>query len=190
MMDYDEERRAIELAYRAVAQRDRTEYELREFLSRRRIEPGAIDAAVAEASALGLVDDAGYATRFAADRRRLDSWGSDRIARDLARRGVERELIEAALAAVGAEEELAAAVELLDRRFPMPFTGDRERDKAWRLLVRRGYEPELAYAAVRAHERGRASAPAPGCVIGLHRTQYGFSPASLPGTGADRSEAA
>ena len=149
----------MELTYRALGQRERTEYELRQFLSRRRVEPGAIDAAVAEVSALGLVDDAGYAARFAADRRRLDSWGSERIARDLARRGVEHELIEATLAAVAADDELAAAVELLDRRFPMPLPDDRERDKAWRLLVRRGYEPELAYAAVRAHERGRASAP-------------------------------
>jgi regulatory protein len=149
-----DERRAVELAYRAVAQRERTEHELRDFLARRRLEPGAIDAAVAEVSAIGLVDDAGYAARFAADRRLLDSWGSERIARDLERRGVEGELIEAALAGVGHAEELAAAVELLDRRFPMPLAGDRERDKAWRLLVRRGYEPELAYQAVRAHERG------------------------------------
>ena len=36
----------------------------------------------------------------------------------------------------------------------MPFDGDRERDKAWRMLVRRGYEPEIAYEAVRRHERG------------------------------------
>ena len=30
---------------------------------------------------------------------------------------------------------------------------DRERDRAWRLLIRRGYESELAYEAVRRHER-------------------------------------
>jgi SOS response regulatory protein OraA/RecX len=46
------------------------------------------------------------------------------------------------------------AVELLGRRFPLPFDGDRERDKAWRMLVRRGYEAELAYSAVRRHEQG------------------------------------
>jgi SOS response regulatory protein OraA/RecX len=34
---------------------------------------------------------------------------------------------------------------------------DRARDKAWRLLVRRGYEAELAYEAVRLHERRLAS---------------------------------
>ncbi len=30
-----------------------------------------------------------------------------------------------------------------------PATDDRGRDKAWRMLVRKGYEPELAYDAVR-----------------------------------------
>jgi regulatory protein len=102
----------------------------------------------------GLVDDAGYAQRFAEDRRLLDQWGNERIAQNLARRGIQRELIDQALAGHGAEDELAVAIELLDRRFPMPFDGDRERDKAWRMLVRRGYEPEVAYSAVRRHERG------------------------------------
>ena len=153
-MDPDERRRAIEYAYRAAGSRDRTEHELRLFLGRRRFDPKAIDAAVEELAAVGLVDDATYAQRFAADRRELDQWGRERIGHDLARRGVARELIDTALERVDQAEELAAAVELLDRRFPMPFPGDRERDKAWRLLVRRGYEPELAYAAVRRHERG------------------------------------
>ena len=34
-----------------------------------------------------------------------------------------------------------------------PPADDRDRDRAWRMLVRKGYEPELAYDAVRAHER-------------------------------------
>jgi regulatory protein len=106
----------------------------------------------------GLVDDAGYARRFAEDRRLIDRWGNERIARDLERRGIERELVAAALADHGREEEMAVAIELLDRRFPLPFDGDRERDKAWRMLVRRGYEPELAYSAVRAHEQGLSEA--------------------------------
>ena len=40
---------------------------------------------------------------------------------------------------------------LLEQRLPPP-RDDRERDRAWRLLVRRGYESELAYEAVRRHE--------------------------------------
>jgi regulatory protein len=147
-------RQALELALRALDSRDRTEQELRRFLERRAVERAVIDAVVDALTGEGLVDDAGYARRFADDRRLLDQWGSERIAADLARRGVDRELIEDALAGHGDADELAVAVELLDRRFPMPFAGDRDRDKAWRLLLRRGYETDIAYEAVRRHERG------------------------------------
>ena len=149
-----ERQRALELAFRAVAARERTEHELRGFLDRRGIDAEVIDDVVRALADERLLDDAGYARRFVEDRRLLDQWGSERIARDLARRGVERELIEQALASHDSADELAAAIEVLDRRFPLPFGDDRERDKAWRMLVRRGYEPELAYAAVREHERG------------------------------------
>jgi regulatory protein len=146
--------RALELALRMLSARERTEAELRASLGRRGCEPDMVDDVVAAVREEGLVDDAGYARRFADDRRLLDQWGNERIARDLERRGVGRELVEQALTGHGRDEELVVAIELLDRRFQLPFDGDRERDKAWRMLVRRGYEPELAYSAVRAHERG------------------------------------
>jgi regulatory protein len=146
--------RALKAALNALNARERTEHELRAFLERRKAEQEVIDDVMAAVRAEGLVDDAGYARRFAEDRRLLDRWGSERIARDLERRGVERELVEQALAGHDREDELTVAIELLDRRFPQPFDGDRERDKAWRMLVRRGYEPELAYSALKRHERG------------------------------------
>jgi regulatory protein len=65
--------------------------------------------------------------------------------------------VEAATRAREREQELSAAVELLAERVPQPLASDRERDRAWRLLVRKGYEPELAYEAVRAHG-GQAAA--------------------------------
>ena len=78
-----ETERAVELAYRAVGQRERTVAELRTFLERKRVEPEAIDEAVAELTEAGLLDDARYARRFAEDKRELERWGSERIARDL-----------------------------------------------------------------------------------------------------------
>jgi regulatory protein len=145
--------RAIDLAYRALATRERTVSELRSYLERKRVGPRAIDAAVAELSEAGYLDDARFAHRFAEDKRVLDLWGSDRIAGDLRRRGIEPGLIEEATSSSSHTDELASALVLLAQRVPSPPANDRERDKAWRLLVRRGYEPELAYEAVRAHER-------------------------------------
>jgi regulatory protein len=151
-----ERERAVDLAYRAVAARDRTVAELRTFLERKRVEPAAIDAAVAELTDAGYVDDARYARRFAEDKRTLERWGSERIARDLRRRGVGHELVDAVVAAHDGDAELDTALMLLAARFPDPPSDDRGRDRAWSLLIRRGYEPDLAYEAVQIHGKGES----------------------------------
>ena len=143
-----EDRRAVELALRAVSARDRTVAELRMYLERKRVEPAAIDGAVAALASAGLVDDERYAYRFTEDKQQLQRWGSERIARELQKRGVAPEVVQAALSSTARSDELAAATSLLHERYGVP-RDDRERDRAWRLLVRRGYEPELAYEALR-----------------------------------------
>jgi regulatory protein len=148
-----ETERAIELAHRAVARRERTVAELRTCLERKRVGPAAIEAAVADLHAAGLLDDARYARRYAEDKRELERWGSERIGRELRRRGVAPELVETVVADHGRQAELATALLVLEQRLPSPALDDRERDRAWQLLIRRGYEPEIAYEAVRAHER-------------------------------------
>jgi regulatory protein len=148
-----ETERAIEMAYGALGRRERTVAELRSYLERKRVEPTVIDAAVMELRDAGLLDDRSYARRFADDKRQLEQWGSERIARELRRRGVAPQLIADAVETQEAEAELGAALVLLERRFPHIPRDDRERDRAWRLLVRRGYPSDLAYEAVRTHER-------------------------------------
>jgi regulatory protein len=148
-VEQGEGQRALDLAYSAIATRERTEAELRAFLEKKRVDPGAIDAAVTELSRAGYLDDARYARRFAEDKRSLGRWGSERIERDLVRRGIAPEQVEAALAERAPQEELETALALLDERFARPLEGDRERARAWRFLVGRGYQPELAYDAVR-----------------------------------------
>jgi regulatory protein len=150
--------KAFERALKSISARERTKSEVEVFLMRRGYERDVVSDVVRSLCDEGLVDDAGYARRFAEDRRLLDQWGNERIARDLERRGVERELVEQALAGHDRDDQLSVAIDLLDRRFPLPFPGDRERDKAWRMLVRRGYAPELAYSAVRRHEQGHNDA--------------------------------
>lgn len=142
--------------------RDRTVSELRSALERKRVEPAAIDHAVEELKAGGLLDDARFATRFAEDKRVLERWGSERIERELHRRGVPPQLVEEAITARERDQELRAAVEVLAERIREPPASDSERRRAWQLLLRKGYEPELAYDAVRAYEgeppRGRHAA--------------------------------
>ncbi len=153
--------RALTLAWRALSRRDHTVAELRALFKRRGVEPAAADAALAEIAGAGYLDDAGFARRFVEDRRRLDRWGEDRIARALERRGIAPELVREALVGRGAEAELEAARALLAERVPVGPVDDRGRRRALGLLVRRGYDAEVAYEAVRGHERETASRLAP-----------------------------
>lgn len=145
--------RAMELAYTALSARERTVAEMRTYLERKRVEPQDIEYVVAELAAAELLDDARFAERFAEDKRNIERWGAERIERDLLRRGVAREHVEAAVDAQGTTDELAAALDLLSERRIGPPQDDRERDRVWRMLVRKGYGPELAYEAVRTHGR-------------------------------------
>jgi regulatory protein len=127
--------------------------EIRRHLEAKGIAPSTIDEAVAELHEQGYLDDARFAQRFAEDRRALDAWGAERIERKLRDAGVPSEHIEAALATQSADEAREAAIEILRRRLSAPPQDDRGRERALGLLVRRGYDLELAYDAVRAFER-------------------------------------
>src|SRR4051795_372771 len=140
---------ARELAWAALNRRERTEAELRWLLTGKRAHPEAIEEVLAGLGEQGYIDDASSARRFAEDRRELDAWGSERIERRLLAAGVAPEHIAAALADGG--DELEAALELLRRRVPRPPETLLERDRALGMLLRKGYEREVAYDALRRH---------------------------------------
>jgi regulatory protein len=143
---------AYELALRALSYKERTESELREWLAAREVGEAEIEEVIALLAEAGAIDDAGFARRYAEDKRSLAGWGPERIAKSLEGRGVAREQIEAALAGEDAAGQLERAIDLLAAR-GIRCESDRERERALGLLVRRGYALELAYEAVRAVER-------------------------------------
>jgi regulatory protein len=144
---------ALDLAFRWLGHRDRTVAEMRRHLERKRVGPATIEAVVGELSAQGYLDDAGYARRFAEDRRRLDGWGADRIERRLRALGVADDVVADALGDRAAGDELGAAVDVLRARVRVPPGDDRGRERALGVLARRGYDLDLAYEAVRRFER-------------------------------------
>jgi regulatory protein len=142
---------ARDLAWAALNRREHTVAELRRLLERKRVAPIEIATVLQELVEGRWVDDAAYARRFAEDRRELDGWGSERIARRLQAAGIERELIDAAIGARPDADEREAALALLRQRFPVPPQDPRERNRALGLLARRGFELELAYDVLRRH---------------------------------------
>lgn len=147
--------RAFELAYKYLARRERTVSELRWHLLSRDIDEAATAVVIGELVEQGSLDDARFARLFVQDKRELEQWGSERIRRALLSRGIDRELADATLASEESAEtepdELARAVGLLRQRFAVALDGRRERERALGLLLRKGYDPELAIDAIHAH---------------------------------------
>ena len=178
MGDDPQLQRALDLACAFINRRDRTVAEVEAQLERKGVSPPLREAAVATLSDQGFLDDERYARLYVSDKRRLEQWGSERIRRGLLGRGIDRELAEAALAeptpgptalaatepAPGAatlaateaepETDLERAVAVLRRRFPVPPADRRDRERALGVLLRKGYESDLALDAVAAHARG------------------------------------
>lgn len=144
---------ARDLAWAALNRREHTVAELERVLERKRVEPEMTAAVLAELCEGGWLDDAGYARRFAEDRRNLDGWGSERIAHRLRSLGVAAEDVESAVGTRTGHEEMEAALELLRRRFPQPPESSRDVQRALGVLVRKGYELELAHDALRRHAK-------------------------------------
>jgi regulatory protein len=144
---------ALELAYAYLNTRERTAAEVRRRLEQRGVEAAAMEAAVASLVDQGMLDDARFARLFVEDKRGLELWGNERIRRTLRERGIDRDLIEQSLRLDQEETELDRALGLLRRRFPEPPRDRRERDRALGVLVRKGYDSELALDALAAHAR-------------------------------------
>jgi regulatory protein len=141
--------RALDLAYRYLGKRDRTEGEVRRHLAGKDVDDASVEGAVEALVTQGYVDDARYARTFAQDRRALDDWGRERIERRLLTLGIDADLVIEALSARDAAGEHAAAVALLRRRFAAVPATDRELERALGVLVRKGYDLDLACGAVR-----------------------------------------
>ena len=131
-----------------LGQRALTEAEMREWLVKREAEETEIERTIAFLTENLALDDRAYALAFTADKRDLSGWGQDRIRGDLLRRGIDRHLVEEALAADNCESEIERAVRVLKER-GADLSDDRGRQRALGLLARRGYEAEEAYAAIR-----------------------------------------
>jgi regulatory protein len=148
---------ALDLSYRYLGYRDRTVLEVRRHLESKRVEPDTIEQAVAELREQGYLDDARFARRFVEDRRMLDHWGNERIERKLLASGVDGELVTAALHTAedgGApESQFDAALATLRHRFRVPPESEKDRNRALGFLVRKGYELDVAYDAIRAYGR-------------------------------------
>jgi regulatory protein len=144
---------ALGIALRDLNRRDRTVAEVRLRLERAAVDEATTGEVIDSLIEQGILDDARYARLFAEDKRELGEWGSERIERGLLTRGIDRELVAEVLAEITGEGELDRALALLRRRFPDAPRNRRDRDRALGVLLRKGYDSELALEALAVHAR-------------------------------------
>jgi regulatory protein len=151
--------RALAIAYRYLNSRERTRAEMRAHLQGKGIDARDTERSIEALAEQGHLDDARFARLFVQDKRELDQWGSDRIRQVLYTRGVDADVVEGALAEREQEHEedsggeLDRALAVLRRRFPSPSSDRRERERALGVLLRKGYDSDVAIEAIAAHMR-------------------------------------
>jgi regulatory protein len=144
---------ALGIALKYLSRRDRSVHEVRVRLERSAVDARVADDVIRQLVDQGLLDDARFARLFAEDKRTLEAWGSDRIERGLNARGIPPQLVRDAIGVASEGSELDRALSLLRRRFPTAPQNRRDRDRALGVLLRKGYDSELALDALAAHSR-------------------------------------
>jgi regulatory protein len=128
-----------ERALRCLALRDHARAELARKLAGHG-SPEEVAAVLQSLDELGLLSDDRFAESFV--RAKAGRLGNGRLAQELARKGVDREIIGTALAGSGAANELARAREVWARKFGAPPADNREWARQVRFLQGRGFATE------------------------------------------------
>jgi regulatory protein len=145
---------ALARCYAHLARREHSVAELRAKLVRAGVRNDVAEEALAVVIEQGYLSDERYARLLAEDRRTLDGWGVERIRDRMVRAGIDRSLIDITLAPFDEASERQAAMALLRRRVPTEPGDARERQRAFALLVRQGFESDVAYDAIRGYGGG------------------------------------
>lgn len=138
----------LEARARAVA-------ELRRLLLKKGEPAADVDDAIARLQRSGLLDDANFARQFARSRATGPGLSRRRVQLELARRGVPRDVSDAAIADVFAEEGLGdeATIDRVARkklRTLATLDETTQRRRLYSFLARRGYDGEDVGRVVRA----------------------------------------
>ncbi len=133
---------ARQYAFLLLSYKARTASELRQRLGRKGFSPDVISRTLQRLSELKMIDDEGFARRFAEDRITIGHKGKWRVRGELLKRGVAKEHIEDALAT--APDERAAAREVAEKYLSRNrrLEPDVLKRRLYAFLARRGFSPD------------------------------------------------
>ncbi|MGI8498206.1 MAG: regulatory protein RecX [Gemmatimonadaceae bacterium] len=134
-------------AQNMLASRARSARDLRRHLLRKGEAERFVDSAIERLLALGYLDDAEFARQFTRIKSTSSGFSIRRVQTELARRGVAREIADAAIREVTADESIdeSAALERIARK-QLHLLRSADEPTRWRrlysFLARRGYSPD------------------------------------------------
>ena len=139
-------------ALKLLSYRARSRKEMAEKLQLKGFESGQIEGVITLLETAGLINDRALAAdllRYSVERKSLGKKG---IRVFLARRGIDRELINKTLAAHAPEAEEHAALEFAERKIETLKKYPREvvKRRLWGMLQRRGFSSEVVHKTINA----------------------------------------
>lgn len=146
----EELRRARDSALHFLGYRDRSRQEVRRRLAQKGYDPELVEETLQALDRSGLVNDAEFSRSWVRARTGSRPMGPNRIAAELRQKGVERELIDEALAPVDPEAELGLALAVGRRKVEQLRREDirTARQKLGAALMRRGFSWEVCSKAL------------------------------------------
>ncbi len=137
---------AYDQASRWLTRRSHSERELREKLRLAEHPAALIEATIVRLHSFGYLDDAKLAADVAA-KRTAQGYGPLRLRADLERRGIDAATIDATLREEPDDQQTIAR-RLLLARFPRGIDAPRDRARAARFLINRGFDEETLLAII------------------------------------------
>ncbi|NND73277.1 MAG: hypothetical protein HKN43_17010 [Rhodothermales bacterium] len=147
LLDADFKQKARHVAFNYLSFRARTASELRLRLNKYSGSAEFVEEIVEEFIKLQLVDDESYALEFVSSRHRSKGHGPSRLRSDLMKKGVNREIIEAALSSLDSTRMDQRAEDLLRtkwRSYGRLESTEKRRNRSIAFLLRRGYNYGIA----------------------------------------------
>ena len=145
------EQRARNVLLHQLARSAKSTHQLRKILEQREIPSEIAERVLVRFTEVGLIDDQAYAETIVNSRRNFKGLSKSAIKRELNEKGVPAPLVEQAIEAITAEDDLAAAKDLAARRIRQ-MSGLAREVRERRLagyLGRKGYPSAVVFAAIR-----------------------------------------
>jgi regulatory protein len=146
-----QEQRSRNVLLYQLARGAKSAHTLRQILEKREIDPEIAETVIQRFIEVGLIDDVAYAETVVNSRQKFKGLAKSAIKRELSQKGVEVTIVEQVTSDITAEDELAMAIELANKRIGRMANLElavRQR-RLHSYLARKGYASSVVSAAVK-----------------------------------------